>query len=310
MQSQSSLYPCCLILLLSTVAAGQNAAPAQQESHTIGSKVHVVFIALTEDPSIGRFIQINVPEFESLIRSQIRSERLGSFTTLLGNECTESRILKAVNESPVAAKDTLFVYYEGHGVYDESPGEGDPDQGHFFALPGGNLPRKELLDGMLEKSPRLTILMSDCCNVKATAEVPLRPIRETRVRTIVGWTPLEELLLSFRGVIDVTASSRDEFSWFSSDVGGWYTTTFQTQIYGLRNEKHEWSNVWPLLVNETEKYFQLKKAEFAGQHPDLDAQKHMRPMKFRLDVQREDPADVPSGEIQIESLVTKFVPVD
>jgi hypothetical protein len=194
----------------------------------------------------------------------------------------------------------VFVYYEGHGAYHPNAPQSDPSKGHYFALPDNELDRADLTAQIMKKRPRFVLLLSDCCNAEGSIKVRRRAVFETKTKSVTGWTGLEELLLSYRGIVDATASSRGELSWFSDDVGGWFTTSWFTKIYSLTEQKQrDWNKVWPELAQETEAFFQVQKTKFAAEDPVLAGQAHMRPMAFNIKVLREDPGDIPTNTREI-----------
>jgi hypothetical protein len=202
----------------------------------------------------------------------------------------------------------LFVYYEGHGAYDPNAPANDKTMGHFLALSDRRLPRGELVARMEGKNPRLSVLLTDCCNVSATMRVRRRFVPELRTFEVIGWTGLEDLLFSYRGVVDGTASSRDEYSWFSNDVGGWFTTSFIDKCGSIVSQRSvDWKTTWDQLTQETEAFFQAQKAKFKGQDPELDNQAHMLPHDFRLDVVRQEAADRPTETKEFMVPVGKFI---
>ena len=73
----------CLFLALLISSSQSNAQPSVS-----GSKLYVIHAADTDDPKIGQFIKINVPQFEELVRGQIRPDRLVSFNTLTSDNCS------------------------------------------------------------------------------------------------------------------------------------------------------------------------------------------------------------------------------
>lgn len=286
-------FPCMLAVIVSvTFVNAQDPAVGGVS----GSKLHVIYAADTSDPSIGNFIKVNVEPFERLIRESIREERLASFESLTGAECTAEKFKEKINGLAIQPADTLFVFYQGHGNYDPQAPPGSIEQGHFLSMSDRPFPRHKLMEQLLAKSPRLLIFLSDCCNVVGYLPEPQEYRFESRTREVAGWSNYEELLFCHRGIIDATASSRDEFSWFSGEEGGWFTTTYMTKVRsGIAGNPVDWNAVWPELTQETEDYFQILKAKYHGLNSDLDAQEHMRPLAYRFDVTREDPVDTPQG---------------
>ena len=86
--------------------------------------------------------------------------------------------------------------------------------------------RKTLMKHMLDKGAQLTVLITDTCNVKSHANVRLPEgvfVPPPTQRTPEKPTALEILLLQNSGVLDLSASSRDQYSWSNGYYGGWFT---------------------------------------------------------------------------------------
>lgn len=276
-------------------------------------RIHFVLCGLTNDNRIGEAVRISLFDLEETLRSQILEQYIGEFTIVTGNGCQADKIREAVTTLPVQPNDTVFVYYAGHGAYDATRADDDPSHGHHFQIPSGDLMRKDLFHAMTEKNPRLAVLVSDTCNVESYAQPKLRPVFEMRVKTIVGNTPTEKLLLLHRGVVDLSASSTDQYSWFSTPLGGWFTSVFCPALGG--HEK--WNPLLDHLRSQTdETYRGLREMILANPAdiPDttillLRGQEHMVPQSFQFTV-REDHAGFtpPEDQRQIPVKVARYVP--
>jgi hypothetical protein len=114
---------------------------------------------------------------------------------------------------------------------------------------------------MHDKKARLTVLISDTCNVFAFARrspaearnVPKVRRREDR--------RLEKLLLARNGSYDISATSKGEYSWFT-ETGGWFTNVLCVDL----PEHDDWQAFFTALRTDTEARFQLKRKE-VQEHP-------------------------------------------
>lgn len=270
-------------------------------------RVHCIYAVLTSDPELGTQIEKNVPSFTSLVSGLIAEDRLASFTTLDGSKCTAEGIRNAIASLDVQSSDSVFFYYQGHGAYDPAHAANDPSFGHHLQLPDEGLLRKEVLFRISAKHPRMTVLVTDCCNVESKVKEPRRAVAELVSREISGWTSLEELLLCYRGVVDLSATSRGEYAWYDDAIGGWFTDVFKSQCYSLCGQQ----NVnWDMFLNDlgtsVEKQFQDRKAKFSD--PLLSAQQHMSPTVFTINAVREEPPGSPPGLRTILVPVTVLLP--
>ena len=191
--------------LLSEVPALRGAgvlrsAASQSKART----VHTLLIGDTRDNTIGAGVQANLKFISSLIDHQAM-DRDKIYPEVSGNRFTSDRISAVLNQMNVTANDTLFCYVACHGAFTSS--------GHVFQIPQGPsadtaslMSRKSLMDRLLAKGARQTILISDSCASAISA--PDTAVYE--LSRAAGATPthaLSFLLLFQSGVVDINGSS-------------------------------------------------------------------------------------------------------
>ena len=147
--------------------------------------------------------------------------------------------------------------------------------------------RKQLSDRLRGKGARLTVLISDACNVRAVAH------RRVAVdsRFPAGENPvLRDLLLRHTGFVDVSGSSRDQFGWYSAETGGWFTnalcyTADPAQFPGTAHVS--WDQFLTRVSDNVSRDFQRRRNEALQSGnivPRLRMQTDLRPQRFTLDV--------------------------
>lgn len=116
---------------------------------------------------------------------------------------------------------TLLFYYAGHGGT-------DPRTGHFLRTPGRlDLSRATLVEEIRRISPRLALVITDCCSTEATARLPSVPVPQPPERRVV-----EDLLLRHRGIVDINGSSYipergiRQAAFYHPHGGGLFTAAF------------------------------------------------------------------------------------
>ncbi|HBO45020.1 MAG TPA: hypothetical protein DD670_14035 [Planctomycetaceae bacterium] len=117
----------------------------------------------------------------------------------------KNKILQAIDACPAGPNDTIFLFYTGHGAYD--------DEGHFLVMPDGEtrLHRKTILERMALKRPRLAILITDSCNLQVPSG--MGPAPSARMIPPEQMPPLfETLFIRSHGVVDINSSSEGEVS--------------------------------------------------------------------------------------------------
>jgi len=128
---------------------------------------------------------------------------------------TPDGILRSVNALNVNPNDAIVFYYSGHGAFDTK------NQKQIFTLAkGGNLYREVVVAKMEAKSPRLTVLLTDCCNTNTEVAGTRSAGSSKVIKTPNNFSPLFENLFVFcKGTVDLTSSKPGEYS-FVLDTGG------------------------------------------------------------------------------------------
>lgn len=261
--------------------------PQFKSTPIVGTRrVHAVLIGLTKDPSIGEGIGENLKAVATML-DEIPAKNRGSINVIAGDECTAANIQATAKGMEVQPGDTIFCYFACHGAYDAAQQDGsDPSGGHFFQIPGGDLYRKSLLNDLTAHGAKLTVLITDTCNVPA---IPV-DIEPTVGSPDTDEPPIFTLLLRYRGVVDISGSSRDQFGWYRK-AGGIFTLSLTAMV----GSNATWSGLLDATSNMTSDYFaQLKRAAIeqpAGWDPStreaILKQADQRPQAFQFDVSLE-----------------------
>jgi len=286
--------------------------PGEDHPPTRDRVVRVLLIGLTDDERIGKGMQLNLTNLERILRSEIPGERL-DIEIVSGADCNARTIISKVRELGRRAKaaDSLFCYYAGHGAYDPRYEAGDPSGGHFFSIPSGDLLRKTLFDNMLAQPGRLKVLVTDTCNVRWVARIAGGLAYEQKTLTVRGPSPLEQLLLYHRGVLDLSATSRDQYGWTNERIGGWFTYTFGQLITGYA----DWQPFVDRVSIDANSFFLRMRQSMidnpAGISEDtlraIRDQTAMKPAVFRMSVTKDK--NIPSGPARtIVRIIPYYVP--
>jgi membrane-associated protease RseP (regulator of RpoE activity) len=251
---------------------------------TTATRVHLLVMGLSDDKSIGDGIKGNL-QYISQMLEPIDDEFRASFRQIDGDACTARNIIQAVRALQVAPGESIFCYYAGHGAYDpQRAARDDPSGGHFFQIPGGDLLRKTLMDELRAKHARLTVLITDTCNVASDFIPSAGAVQPPAYKE----PPIRTLLLRYRGVVDISGTTRGQFGWYISKFGI-FTACF---VEAVPQAGGTWSGVLAkadALTRET--YSTLKKTMLAHadkQDPNmldsLRKQQTQAPQAFQLDV--------------------------
>jgi hypothetical protein len=215
-----------------------------------------------------------------------------------GNDCQARKILTAVTQMEVASKDTLLCVYCGHGGFDSNRAMADDSShGHFFQIqPSGDLMRKTLMDNLLAKSARLTVLISDTCNKLAFARPEWGAADETREITAMGLSPFEELLFNYRGVIDISGTDFGQNCFCEPNVGSWFSVS-AVPVLQLHSD---WRGAFEQMKLVVDNAFQERRRGTPIQ------QEHLTPKDFRLDVYRDEAVTALTAEAPPQQKQFKF----
>ncbi len=159
----------------------------------------------------------------------------------LDEDSSPRNILRLLDDVHPGPRDTLLFYYTGHGAVD--------DRGHYLALAEGPLYRDELLNQLRAKGARLTVLLTDCCNVRSDGEAFAAPAPDDTPPPRV--TPIfQSLFFEPKGVVDINSSSPGEGAFFfaaSPDfpggmTGSIFTGTLVSWFDDWRSQRSTWDN--------------------------------------------------------------------
>lgn len=171
--------------------------------------VHVV-IAADGRAGLGENLKADYVNMARLFRENIPAGQL-KMTLMKTHEITPENILRTVSETTIGSDDTFVFYYSGHGANDNVSG------GHYFQLKDrlgkpAELQRRTLLAKMKAKNARLTVLLTDCCNLAIESADKEAPVQKN-VTPPQKITPVfAALFVEAAGVVDITSSKRGEAS--------------------------------------------------------------------------------------------------
>lgn len=210
-------------------------------------RLHAVVIGdISPAAGWGKFtanVAMDVTTFGAALRDQVPEDRLDLTTLELDQDETSdpALVLGVIRDWEVAPRDTVLCYFSGHGVSD--------DQGHRLVFAQGGLARRDLLAALREKGARLTVLLSDCCNLRSDGYTYLAPFIQSR--ELREPTPLFDALF-FRpeGVVDINSSSPGESAFFApydEDMkempGSIFTREFCDWVEANRDTQRTWDEL-------------------------------------------------------------------
>lgn len=190
-------------------------AGLRAQEHAQG-RILAVLAGDTDDPRIGKSVARDLENVKRLLQDGFRNhkDRL-HFEVLQGKTFTREVLRESLRALSTGPDDVVVFFLAAHGGFDKR-------QGHFFLMDGGQgaIFRSEVRETLLEKQPRLAVLLSDTCSeyldsteFRAEKDMP-------DLKTIA------QLFLSARGVVDINAVAEGEYAWGNSRHGGFFTFSF------------------------------------------------------------------------------------
>jgi hypothetical protein len=226
-----------VFLFLLTVTASTQQAVAQ--------KIHLVIAADTNaSGGVGAITQIDQYNIKQLFQTNIPDPQL-NIVTIPAEKMKQSEIFQIIDSLEISNEDTLIFYYSGHGAFDRQ------NQQQFLQLSLGNLYRSELLKQIIQKSPRLSVLLTDCCNVQVDG-VPPNERTGKEINFPQEISPLfKSLFVYCKGVVDITSSKLGEYSFCDNRKKDNRGSCFTYPLIDLMNTNKDNAQMdWGKLVEE------------------------------------------------------------
>jgi hypothetical protein len=232
---------------------------AQKESDkSQASRVHVLLVIDTNAKQRERARD----RLAALLRKGLEGQaRRWTLKVLQGRDMTRQNILDYYLTLPNAGpNEALLFYYVGHGGINKT-------RGQLFCVNGPCLYRSELRTAMLQRQPRLAVILTDCCSTGINPNEPLPKEGQSPPRQMATPSPrgtgsvIGDLLLLNRGLVVITSAKASTSAWTGPGEG---MSPFATALCALlsappRSFDHnkdgfvEWREFFPYLRAETGK---------------------------------------------------------
>lgn len=223
-------------------------------------RAHFLLIGDTLDTGVGVGEQTNLDAWKALAMS-IQASRRGTMTVLSGANCQPGKILATIGALNIPSRDTVFCFYGGHGAYDPNLAEGHRSRGHYFAIRDAQqqlhiLMRRQVTNALESKGARLTVLMTDTCNVLQTLFPPEEVVSELRSLNVMGLTPFEQLLFDYQGIVDISGTNFGEYGFCEPGIGGW----FSYRALPILATESDWRNAYDRMRISTDNFYRQRKS--------------------------------------------------
>lgn len=190
---------------------------------------HVLVVADTLDPSIGRSVKIDAGIMRDVFEANVPERQL-QLTTLIDRDASSAGLLGAVEKLKPGDDDVTVVYFSGHGGYNAQLKE------HMVFLRGETLGRKKLAKALKQRGGRHQVILTDTCSnvVDVPIPAPWGPPPE-------NVTPLfRSLFMEPRGFTDVSATQPGEFGQ-ATPGGGVFTIALKLACIENPERRFDWT---------------------------------------------------------------------
>lgn len=187
--------------------------------------VHFFTMFDTNDAKIGKGMSAE----RQLIQNEMQTiagylEEFGYDSELsdyYGSSCGRSSLMKAINELQVGGDDVVVFYYGGHGARAYN-NESDrfPQMCLGEASESNWVPSSLIKNIIKKKNPRLTIVLTGCCNKEDNGVTIKSIVAQSQGYTSeanVDKEAFKRLFLETTGVVQLTSSQAGEYSYCGDD---------------------------------------------------------------------------------------------
>lgn len=212
--------------------------------------LHTVVFCNTIDESIGRSMSIEFLNMKNQVKTWAGLIDYDEDNHELdGMHCTRANLKSIIDHMDVDEDDVILTFYGGHG----SHAQNDPDpypqylMNSGFENQGNWVPMTTLRKWVEAKGARLSIIISNCCNVvqEATTKKPLWAMGGNYTRLDNLNANNYKKLFAAKGVVMATSSKVPEPSWCGIPDGGLYTCDFiqAMKLVGTGAVAPDWNSV-------------------------------------------------------------------
>jgi hypothetical protein len=240
------MYKKSISLFLSVFIIGLLTTPVAVQA----ASLHAVLVGDTADIDIGASIVQDLNNMTTEINKISKTTNLKlDLQVIQGKETSVATLEKAINTIDVAEDDVVLMYFSMHGF--RTPLKTSPWPNLYFSIENVGLDMDEVTRSILEKNPRLLIVLTDTCNTLVSESAfKLMALNEVQGRNVdLKGTESENykrLFLKTSGLIQASGCIPGQESWSNKNLGGFWTVSFLKSFKNVvqRGPKANWEKVF------------------------------------------------------------------
>ena len=195
------------------------------------SKLHVILVTNSEDPSLGPGFDANHRKLKSMFKDVALTCKMSySFTEIKGNVFSKQSVLSAISNLRSGANDVIVFYYSGHGFKSPNARSEWPQLDLRTGFSMDKISNSINLDfdvyqSLKQKNHRLLFVIGECCNTEGGTPARSDPIMMAAGENVIDRSLVTDLF-SRSGNILIATSKPGEGSWYYLNNGGYFCNNF------------------------------------------------------------------------------------
>ncbi len=212
--------------------------------------LHFIAVVDTNDASIGTI--------EDLSNSVVWADKIAqcagltlNYQSLSGQQLSVSATRQLIDALQVRADDVVYFFYSGHGA---NPGDRRWPVLYYTTTVGNDaVSMDEVVEALAPKSPRLLVVLADCCNSYPWQTGRPRSTFQNTAATAQGIANYRRLFATFQGSVLSSGCAPGQFSLGAAGAGGVFINNFMNALQSLAETESTltWEKVFQKTAADT-----------------------------------------------------------